>query len=58
MFLQRYQELTPIELGRDLRWYRAWTCLRLAKYEASRPVCTFRDGIEALLGEGFRVLEH
>jgi len=58
VFLKTYQSLTPFEVGPDLSWYRALTCLRLAKYEASRPVCTFRDGIEALLGEGFRVLEH
>jgi hypothetical protein len=38
--------------------YRALTCLRLAKYEANRPLETWAEGIEALLGEGLRVLDH
>jgi hypothetical protein len=57
VFLRTYQALSPFEVSANLSWYRALTCLRLAKYEAHRPVCTLRAGIEALLGEGVRVLE-
>ena len=57
VFLRTYQALSPFEVATNLSWYRALTCLRLSKYEANRPVCTFREGIEALLGEGLRVLE-
>jgi hypothetical protein len=55
VFLTTYQALVPFKIAAaNLAWYRAFTCLRLSKYEANRPVCTFRDGIEALLGEGLR----
>ena len=57
VFVRAYQALSPFEISPTLPWYRALTCLRLAKYEANRPVCTLRAGIEALLGEGVRVLE-
>jgi len=57
MFLKTYQALSPLEFSATLSLYRALTCLRLAKYEANRPVCTLREGIEALLDEGLRVLE-
>src|SRR2546422_2909455 len=57
VFLRTYQALSPFEVATNLSWYRALTCLRLSKYEANRPVCTFREGIEALLGEGLRVLD-
>jgi len=57
VFLRTYQALSPFEVAANLSWYRALTCLRLAKYEANRPVCSFREGIEALLDEGLRVLE-
>ena len=56
VFLNTYKTLSPFEVDANLAWYRALTCLRLAKYEANRPVCTFREGIEALLSEGLRVL--
>ena len=56
IFLETYQELTPYQLTANLPWYRALTCLRLSKYEAHRPVCTFHDGIQALLAEGLRAL--
>ena len=57
IFLKTYQALSSYEVAATLPWYRALTCLRLSKYEANRPVCTFRDGIEALLTEGLRVVE-
>ncbi len=56
-FLKTYESVSPFAAA-NLSFYRALTCLRLAKYEANRPQCTFREGIEALLGEGLRVLEH
>ena len=56
IFLKTYQTLSPFDVRANLPWYRALTCLRLSKYEANRPVCTFRDGIQALLSEGLRVL--
>jgi len=57
VFLKMYQALNPVEISATLSLYRGLTCLRLAKYEANRPVCTLREGIEALLAEGLRVLE-
>src|SRR2546422_6065147 len=57
VFLKTYQALNPVEISATLSLYRGLTCLRLAKYEANRPVCTLREGIEALLAEGLRVLE-
>jgi len=57
VFLKTYTALSPFEITGNLSLYRALTCLRLAKYEANRPVCTLREGIEALLDEGLRVLE-
>ena len=57
MFLKTYQALSPFECSATLSLYRALTCLRLAKYEANRPFCNFRGGIEGLLSEGLRVLE-
>jgi hypothetical protein len=57
VFLKTYKGLSPFEVTANLSWYRALTCLRLAKYEANRPVCTLPEGIKALLGEGLRVLE-
>lgn len=56
VFLKTYQAVSPFEVAASLPWYRALTCLRLSKYEANRPACTFRDGIEALLSEGLRAL--
>ncbi len=56
VFVETYQGLSPFRLAAKLPWYRAWTCLRHAKYEADRPVCTFHEGIQTLLGEGLRVL--
>jgi phosphotransferase family enzyme len=56
VFLRTYQALSPLDIGTNLAWYRALTCLRLAKYEVHHPVCTFPEGVEALLGEGLRVL--
>lgn len=58
VFLKTYQALSPLDVAENLCWYRALTCLRLAKYEANRPLCSFPEGIQALLGEGLRVLEH
>jgi aminoglycoside phosphotransferase (APT) family kinase protein len=57
VFLTTYRARCPYDITTNLAWYRALTCLRLAKYEANRPVCTFPEGIEALLDEGLRVLE-
>jgi hypothetical protein len=57
VFVSTYQMCSPYDVAPNLAWYRALTCLRLAKYEANRPVCTFPAGIEALLAEGLRVLE-
>jgi hypothetical protein len=57
VFLSTYRRYSPYDVASNLAWYRALTCLRLAKYEANRPVCTFPEGIEALLDEGLRVLE-
>jgi len=57
VFLKTYTALSPFEITGNLSLYRALTCLRLAKYEANRPVCTLREGIEALLDEGLRLLE-
>ena len=57
VFLKTYQGLSPFRVAANLPWYRALTCLRLSKYEANRPVCTFGKGIEVLLREGLRVLE-
>jgi aminoglycoside phosphotransferase (APT) family kinase protein len=57
VFLRTYQARSPYDVAANLAWYRALTCLRLAKYEANRPVCTLPEGIEALLDEGLRVLE-
>src|SRR5205807_8653582 len=56
IFLKTYQTLSPFDVPANLPWYRALTCLRLSKYDATRPVCTSRDGIQALLSEGLRVL--
>jgi aminoglycoside phosphotransferase (APT) family kinase protein len=56
-FLKTYTALRPFEITANLSLYRALICLKLAKYEANRPVCTFPEGIEALLHEGLRVLE-
>jgi aminoglycoside phosphotransferase (APT) family kinase protein len=56
-FLKTYEALSPSAVAASLPWYRALTCLRLAKYEANRPLGTFRHGIDALLGEGLRILE-
>jgi len=56
-FLKTYTALSPFDITANLSVYRASICLILAKYEADRPVCTFPEGIEALLGEGLRVLE-
>jgi aminoglycoside phosphotransferase (APT) family kinase protein len=58
VFLKTYEALSPFDVARSLAFYRALTCLRLAKYEANRPGGIWRDGIEALLGEGLRVLDH
>jgi aminoglycoside phosphotransferase (APT) family kinase protein len=55
-FLHTYDALSPFTIAANLPWHRAFTCLKLAKYEANRPVCTFRHGIEALLAEGLRAL--
>jgi hypothetical protein len=57
VFLKTYQGLSRFRVAANLPWYRALTCLRLSKYEANRPVCTFRKGIEVLLGEALRILE-
>ena len=57
VFLKTYQALSPFGVAGNLPWYRALTCLRLSTYEAARPVCTLRDGIEALLSEGIRAVE-
>jgi hypothetical protein len=57
VFLRTYQTLSPFKVEANLPWYRALTCLRLCKYEANRPVCTFRDGVEVLLSEGLHALE-
>jgi aminoglycoside phosphotransferase (APT) family kinase protein len=57
VFLKTYQALSPFEVAENLPWYRALACLRLSFYEADRPVCILRDGIEALLSEGMRALE-
>ena len=57
VFLSTYETLSPFDVSANLAWYRALTCLQLAKYEINRPVCTFPEGIEALVGEGWRVLE-
>jgi aminoglycoside phosphotransferase (APT) family kinase protein len=57
VFVRTYRMLSPLDVGPNLAWHSALTCLRLAKYEANRPVCTFPGGIEALLHEGLRVLE-
>ena len=56
IFIETYEALNPCRIGENLLWYKALTCLILAKYEAHRPVCTFRDGIEALISEGLRAL--
>lgn len=56
VFLDTYQILVPFKITANLSWYRALTCLQLSKYEANRPVCVFRDGIEALLNEGRKAL--
>jgi aminoglycoside phosphotransferase (APT) family kinase protein len=58
VFLGTYEALSPFEVASSLPVYRALTCLRLAKYEANRPLHTWAEGIEALLGEGLRVLDH
>jgi aminoglycoside phosphotransferase (APT) family kinase protein len=57
VFLKTYRALSPFDVAAHLAWHRALTCLRLAKYEANRPVCTFPEGVEALLGEGLRILK-
>ena len=57
VFLRTYRAHSPYDVSANLAWYRALTCLRLAKYEANRPVCTFPQGIAALLREGLHVLE-
>ena len=57
VFLRTYQTESPFDVSATLSWYRALTCLRLAKYMADRPVCTLGTVIEALLDEGLRVLE-
>ena len=57
VFLQTYEALNPFTITANLPWYTAFTCLTLAKYEANRPVCTFPDGIEALIAEGLRALK-
>jgi Phosphotransferase enzyme family len=57
VFLKTYNALSPFEVEPNLRFYRALTCLRLAKYEANRPVCTLREETRELLGEGLRALE-
>ena len=57
VFLKTYQALSPFDVAGNLPWYRALTCLRLSSYEAQRPVCSFREGIKVLLGEGLRALE-
>lgn len=57
VFLKTYRALSPFEVTANLSLYRALTCLRLARYEAKRLVGTFREGIEALLGEGLHTLE-
>src|SRR6516162_925685 len=58
VFLKTYQTLSPFEVAGNLAWYRSLACLKLSFYEANRPVCTFRDGIEVLLSEGMRALEN
>jgi hypothetical protein len=55
MFLRTYETLSPFKVRANLPWYRAFTCLKLAKYEVNRPVCTLREGIELLLREGLHV---
>ena len=57
-FLETYQSLRGSSVDATLPWWRAATCLRLAKYEANRPGCPLRDGIVALLDEGVRILSH
>jgi hypothetical protein len=57
VFLTTYQANSPYDVATNLAWYRALTCMQLAKYEANRSVCDFLPGIEALLDEGLRVLE-
>jgi len=56
-FLKTYTALSPFDVSANLALYRALMCLKLAKYEANRPVCNFPEAIEALLHEGLRVLE-
>ena len=57
VFLSTYQAVNPRDVQPNLPFYRALTCLRLAKYEANRETCILREGIEGLLSEGLRVLQ-
>ncbi len=58
IFRQTYRNASRCEIEPSLPFYKAGACLKIAKFEISRPACPSRQAvIEAMLDEGFRSLE-
>ena len=57
VFLKTYMATGRLDVGSRLPFYKAATCLQLAKYNLAHRVPHWREKIEAMLEEGLRILE-
>jgi hypothetical protein len=57
VFLKTYMATGRPDVGSRLAFYKAATCLQLAKYNLAHPVPHWRDKIEDMLEEGLHILE-
>ena len=55
-FLKTYLAVGRPEVAKNLRFFEAAACLKLAKYNLCHPVPHWHDKTEAMLDEGLRVL--